>query len=141
MRHEQQALAGADPRWRTLWLWHSAEESEHRCTAFDLYRATGGNEKFRRSIFRIVTLHFFTDLARQTLHHLRHDGALFKLSTWRSAWRLLFARGGLIRESAPGWRRYLQADFHPSQGDHRAARQWLHEHAAVAPAVSATGAA
>ena len=37
-----QALDGAEPRLRTMWLWHSAEESEHRSTAFDVYRALGG---------------------------------------------------------------------------------------------------
>ena len=41
LRHPQ-ALAGAEPRLQTLWLWHSAEESEHRSTAFDIYTAIGG---------------------------------------------------------------------------------------------------
>ena len=28
----------AEPRLKTLWLWHASEESEHRCTAFDMYQ-------------------------------------------------------------------------------------------------------
>ena len=36
-----------DLRLKTLWLWHSAEESEHKSTAFDLYKALGGNEQWR----------------------------------------------------------------------------------------------
>ena len=42
-------LDGSEPRLRTLWLWHAAEEFEHRTTAFDLYRALGGNSTFRRN--------------------------------------------------------------------------------------------
>src|SRR4051812_29945514 len=35
-------LGDRDPRLVTLWLWHSSEESEHKCTAFDLYQALDG---------------------------------------------------------------------------------------------------
>jgi predicted metal-dependent hydrolase len=35
------------------------------------------------------------------------------------------------------WRRYLQADFHPSQGDAQAAERWLADNAAIAPPVRA----
>jgi predicted metal-dependent hydrolase len=30
---------GTEPRLRTMWQWHAAEEAEHRCTAFDVYKA------------------------------------------------------------------------------------------------------
>ena len=129
-------LDGAEPRLRDLWLWHSSEESEHRCTAFDLYRALGGNEKWRRRFFRLVSWHFATDLLRQTLHNLWRDGALSRWSTWRSAWATLFGPAGLVRCQARAWRRYLDEDFHPSQGDGALAQRWLAEHAALAPPVS-----
>jgi predicted metal-dependent hydrolase len=41
LRHPE-ALEGAEERLQTLWLWHSAEESEHRSTAFNIYQASGG---------------------------------------------------------------------------------------------------
>ena len=140
LTHPQQ-LEGAEPRLRDLWLWHSSEESEHRCTAFDLYRALGGNEKWRRRLFRLVTWHFATDLARQTLHNLWRDGALWQVSTWRSAWATLFGPAGLVRCHWRTWRRYLDADFHPSEGDGTKAERWLAEHAELAPPVSAPRAA
>jgi predicted metal-dependent hydrolase len=130
-------LEGAEPRLRDLWLWHSSEESEHRCTAFDLYRALGGNDKWRRRFFRLVTWHFATDLMRQTLHNLWRDGALWQLATWRSAWVTLFGRrDGLVRLQWRPWRRYLDTDFHPSQGDGTRAQRWLAEHASLAPPVA-----
>jgi predicted metal-dependent hydrolase len=134
---QPQLLDGAEPRLRDLWLWHSSEESEHRCTAFDLYRALGGNEKWRRRFFRLVSWHFATDLLRQTLHNLWRDGALARWSTWRSAWATLFGPAGLVRCQAGAWQRYLHEDFHPSQGDGAPAERWLAEHAALAPPVSA----
>ena len=63
-------LAGAQPRLRDLWLWHSSEETEHRSTAFDLYRALGGNERWRLRLFRVVSFYFATDLLRQTARNL-----------------------------------------------------------------------
>ena len=130
-------LEGAEPRLRDLWLWHSSEESEHRCTAFDLYQALGGNHTWRRRFLRIVTWHFVTDVLRQTLHNLWRDGALWQLATWRSAWTHLFGReGGLVRLQWRAWCRYFDADFHPSQGDGTRAQRWLAEHASLAPPVA-----
>ena len=121
-------LAHADDRLRTLWLWHASEESEHRCTAFDLYQALGGNEAWRLRWMRRVTWFFLTDLLRQTVNNLWHDGALFKVTTWRSAWQHLFAKGGLFRDSYAMWRDYFKPDFHPSKHPDDLSRDWLKTH-------------
>ncbi len=128
LRHPE-ALAGAEPRLQTLWQWHSAEETEHCSTAFDMYRALGGNEKYRLRVFRAVTVIFLTDVLRQTLRNLWHDGSFFQASTWRSGWRLLLARDGLLRSNVRGWRDYLAPSFHPSQHDGRLSVRWLQDHA------------
>jgi predicted metal-dependent hydrolase len=128
-------LADAEPRLRDLWLWHASEESEHRCTAFDLYRALGGNETWRRRLFVVVSMHFVLDLTRQTAHNLWRDGHWWRPATWAGAWRLLLGRDGVLRHAWRPWRRYFAADFHPSQGDGAAAAQWLASHQALAPAV------
>lgn len=120
---------GADPRLATLWRWHSAEETEHRSTAFDLYRALGGNEQWRLRLFRIVSFHFITDALRQTLLNLWRNGSWWRLSTWTSGARLLFGRDGLVRRLHGPWRRYLSPDFHPSQQDGAPARAWLEANA------------
>ena len=137
LRHPE-SLAGAEPRLRTMWQWHCAEESEHRSTAFDIYAAMGGNPVWRRRVFRHITNTFLSDMLRQTVRNLWYDGSLFKWSTWRSAARLLFSRDGMFRGNVAGWRAYLADDFHPSQHDARRSGQWLRDNAAqfvvVAPA-------
>ena len=135
------ALQGASERWTTLWLWHASEETEHRATAFDLYRALGGDEKWRLRLFRIVSWQFATDALRQTVSNLRRDGSLWRWSTWASGWRFLFGRQGLVRALAGPWARYRRADFHPSQQDDARALAWLHGHAAQFEAVGRSHAA
>lgn len=130
-----QLLQGAEPRLRDLWLWHCAEESEHRSTAFDLYLAMGGNAQWRRRIFRVVSWHFSIDLARQTLHNLWRDGTWWRLGTWVSAWAMLMGEHGLVRLGLAPWRRYLRDDFHPSQGDGSTGASWLAHNAALVPPV------
>ena len=63
-----------EPRLKNLWLWHSAEEAEHKCTAFDLYQALGGSHTWRVKWMRRVTVFFLTDALRQTALNLHRDG-------------------------------------------------------------------
>ena len=123
-----EVLAGAEPRLQTLWLWHSAEETEHKAAAFDLYRALDGNHAWRVRWFRRITTSFLLDVARQTLANLRRDGTLWRFGTWRSAARLLFGRQGLLRQNIGAWRDYLREDFHPGQHDSDLSARWLAAH-------------
>jgi predicted metal-dependent hydrolase len=119
------ALQGAEPRLQTLWLWHSAEESEHRSTAFDIYKALNGSEAWRNKIFRYITLIFLLDVTRQTVRNLWHDNSLFKWSTWRSAYQLLLSEDGMFRGNYSLWRRYMEPEFHPREQDDSLSVQWL----------------
>lgn len=128
-------LEGAEPRLAALWQWHSAEELEHRSTAFDLYRALGGNELWRKRLFRVVSFNFVADTLRQTVNNLWHDGTLFKPGTWASAWKTLFGHQGLVRCGFGPWRAYLRADFHPLQGDGSGGERWLAANGPLVPPV------
>ncbi len=118
-------LDSSDERLTTLWLWHSAEESEHKSTAFDLYQALGGNHEWRVTWFRRVTIVFLGDTLRQTIANLQRVGTLWKWSTWKSAASYLFGKRGLVRETWRPWREYKRRDFHPSQLDNELSRRWL----------------
>lgn len=140
LRHPE-ALEGAEERLQTMWLWHSAEESEHRSTAFDIYQAMGGGYAWRLRVFRFVSVVFITDVLRQTVRNLWHDGALFRPSTWRSGAKLLMAKDGLIRGNVGMWRDYLREDFHPEQHDASRSQAWLRDNTRHFVPVGSTAAA
>ena len=129
MLHHPELLGTQDPRLVTLWLWHSAEESEHKSTAFDLYHALGGNLEWRVKWMRRVTTIFMMDTLRQTVRNLRRDGTLWKWSTFKSAASFLLGKQGLIRQTYKPWRDYFRPDFHPEEQDASASRRWLSENA------------
>jgi uncharacterized protein len=121
-------LGDQDPRLTTLWLWHSAEESEHKSTAFDLYQALGGSHEWRVKWMKRVTTLFLMETLRQTVLNLRRDGTLWKWSTWQSAASYLFGKRGLVRLTYRPWRQYFRRDFHPREQDASASREWLRQH-------------
>lgn len=120
-----QRLDGCEPRLKALWLWHSAEEAEHKCTAFDLYQALGGSHEWRLRWMRRVTLIFLTDTLRQTADNLRRDGTLWRWRTWVSGARHLLGREGLLRQCYRPWKAYFRHDFHPSQQGSDLSERWL----------------
>lgn len=122
-------LNGSEPRLKTMWLWHSAEESEHKSTAFDLYQALGGSYEWRVTWFRRITFIFLGDTLRQTISNLHRDGTLWKWKTWKSAASYLFGKRGLIRSTYKPWREYLRKDFHPEQQESDLSRRWLTDNA------------
>ena len=126
MKHPE-ALDGADERLKKLWLWHSAEEAEHRAIAFEVYKAIGGDHRWRLRTYRYVTFTFLSDVFRQTINNLYRDRALFKWSTWSSCWQHLFARDGLLRGNLPAWKDYFRPDFHPLDHDASDSERWLRD--------------
>ncbi|HKX40168.1 MAG TPA: metal-dependent hydrolase [Burkholderiaceae bacterium] len=122
-----QVLEGAEPRLKTMWLWHASEEAEHRSVAFDVYRALGGSELWRRRWMRIVALHFTTDVLRQTARNLWEGGELLRWRTLTSAVRFFFGEHGLVRHTFRPWRDYFKASFHPMQQGGALAERWLAE--------------
>lgn len=124
LSHEH-VLDNCEPRLKALWLWHSAEESEHKSTAFDLYQALGGSHGWRVKWMRRITLIFLTDTLRQTALNLKRDGSLWRWSTWRSGFRHMLGQQGLLRASFRPWRAYFQPGFHPSQQVSELSDNWL----------------
>lgn len=127
MLRNEDMLNATEPRLKTMWLWHAAEESEHKTTAFDIYRELGGSEEYRLKWFKRVTVLFLIDAARQVVNNLWHDGSLFKWSTWKSAASYLFGQRGLLRSLYQPWKTYLRAGFHPNEHDATLSENWLRD--------------
>lgn len=122
-------LKNADIPVQTLWRWHAAEECEHKAVAFDMYQQLGGNHTGRIQWFVYISIHFATDVIRQTINNLWHDRTLHKPSTWWSALQFCFGRHGWIWRCTPRFFAYVRKDFHPNQLDDAClARDWLQQH-------------
>ena len=124
----------AEPRMRTLWRWHAAEETEHRAVAFDLYQALGGNYRWRVRWYLYVLVLFAMDATRQTVLNLWRDNTLFKLGTWWSAATFLLGRDGMVWRCTRPLLQYFRRDFHPDQellqpAAQTLAGEWLQAHA------------
>jgi predicted metal-dependent hydrolase len=138
LRHPEW-LDGAEPQMRTLWSWHAAEETEHKAVAFDVYRAVGGGAVRRTLWYLYSSVIFWRDVARQTAHNLKRDGALFSGRTWGSALRTWFGRGGLAWHLARPGLDYLSPRFHPWQHDNRdLMRMWLESNDGTYRAIGST---
>jgi len=118
-------LSGCESRLSDLWKWHSAEENEHKATAFDLYQALGGNHEWRMKWFWRTTIVFLGDLAHQTWANLKRDGVQWHWRTWVSAAQLCFGKSGIVRTMFKHWKAYLRPDFHPSQLTDDLSERWL----------------
>ncbi|HEX9171186.1 MAG TPA: metal-dependent hydrolase [Telluria sp.] len=118
LRHPE-CMADAEPSLRTLWLWHAAEESEHKAVAFDVYLAAGG-KYWRRVLWYVhISFMFAMDTLVQTTHNLHRSGQLWRLRTWASAANTWFGRRGLFWHLLLPSLQYLAPGFHPWRHDNR----------------------
>ena len=118
MLSHPEALVGAEKRLQTLWLWHSAEESEHRSTAFDIYKAMGGSEEWRIKIFRYITITL--SVGCDTSNHTQPLARRQPLPMEHVAQCLSFAVGHRTACSGgttPSGKTTCAPDFHPRQQD------------------------
>lgn len=83
-KHAGELFGGAEPVPTTLFMWHLAEEVEHKCSAFDVYERVDGS-KLRYALAMVlgtVLLGWFAWLSALVM--LRDDGRLFSpVSHWR----------------------------------------------------------
>jgi predicted metal-dependent hydrolase len=122
-------LDAAPESLRLLWLWHAAEECEHRGIACDVYRALGGGYIRRIAWFVYISLVFTLDTTAQSLHNMYRSGHLFGLGDWARGLRFLFGRNGVAAWVIPAWFDYFRPKFHPrDRGRGAAGRDWLLGH-------------
>ena len=118
-------LAGGEEQAKALWLWHAAEEIEHKGVAYDTWlHATADWSRFRRwriksLVMLITTWRFFTGRTRGMLELLRQDG-LTGPKVWARLFWYAFGNPGMARKIAGVWAAYFLPGFHPWKHDDRA---------------------
>jgi uncharacterized protein len=120
---------GADPNVLALWNWHAAEETEHKATCYDIYRAAGGSY-WRRAVTLPVawSLILMISLVNTTVL-LSKDGKLFTGDTL-SGLRYLFGRRGMVTGLLPAFFEFFGRRWHPwKQDNSEAIRKWTRENA------------
>jgi uncharacterized protein len=133
-------FAPAQPKMRTLWIWHAAEETEHRAVAFELYQRLGGGWLRRSAWFVYVLGMFSVEAGLQSTINLWRDGTLFKFSTLRGMASFYFGRDRMLARCMGPLLAYLKPGFHPDQERHSPtgtdlAQQWLQANAGAWRAV------
>ena len=112
-------LEGAHPEMAALWRWHSAEETEHKAVAFDVYLAANGHDLERGTVMALATLIFWAKVAEQQLRMMATDDMLLDAKEWRSLFRFLFVKPGVLTRLAPHYLAYYRPGFHPWDLDDR----------------------
>ena len=118
-------LKGGEPQAAGLWLWHAAEEIEHKGVAYDTWmHATRGWTRFKRwkvksIVMLLATWRFFHGRRKGMLELLRQDGMTGPKVWARLAW-YAFGRPGMARKVAGVWFSYFLPGFHPWTHDDRA---------------------
>jgi hypothetical protein len=118
-------LAGGDEQAKALWLWHAAEEIEHKGVAYDTWlHATKDWSRWKRwkiksLVMLATTARFVKGRSRGMTELLRQDGITGPKAWARMAW-YAFGNPGMARKVAGVWVSYFLPRFHPWQHDDRA---------------------
>lgn len=120
-----QLTAGADPNVDALWRWHAVEETEHKATCYDIYRAAGGDYAHRVITLPIAWSIILGISLWNMVTLLRADKRLFTRDTL-SGLRYLFGRRGLVTGLLPAFFSYFSPRWHPWKDDNSAQiARWL----------------
>lgn len=108
--------ADADPNVLALWDWHAMEETEHKATCYDIYRAAGGGYLRRALIMPGAWSMILLISLVNTFDLLRTDKRLFTRDTWDGL-RYLFGPRGMVSGLLPTFFTFFRPRWHPWQTD------------------------
>lgn len=107
-----------------LWLWHAAEEVEHKGVTYDTWlHATREWSRWKRwkiktLLMLVVTRNFFANRVEDTLDLLAQDG-LTGMKWKLRVFAYLLWKPGILRRIFPAWMAYSLPGFHPWKIDDR----------------------
>jgi uncharacterized protein len=111
-RHLRLLFDDADPAVATVFIWHLAEEVEHKCVAFDVHRSVDDSRLryLLAGLCSLAVLAWFTVLG--TVTQLATSGRIWSPVAW---WRLLRWSISLAFEVLPDLFVSAMPGHHPSQ--------------------------
>lgn len=112
-------LESAHPTMAALWRWHAAEETEHKGTAFDVFRAAGGTYGERVTTMIGATVVFWAKVVEHQLRLMKEDGILLSPKEWRQFARWVFIDPGWAWPLLAMYLDYYRPGFHPWDLDNR----------------------
>ena len=96
-----------------LFIWHAAEEIEHKGVAYDAYQEVDGSVFLRNFALATTTIGILLLIFIRIFPLLRKDGLAWKWSTWKGGLSFLFGRQGLFTLVLDHYLQFYQSDFHP----------------------------
>jgi predicted metal-dependent hydrolase len=137
-------LEGAHPEMAAMWRWHAAEENEHKCLPYDVFKAVGGHYTIRVATMLGATAIFWTRVIGHQAEMMQADGTAFSPEEWWAVLKFLFIEPGGMFQLWGMYFQYFRPGFHPMDIDSTALLDaWRAEYAEspvyahAAPAVAA----
>ena len=110
-------LEGAHPSMKQLWMWHAAEENEHKAVAFDVYEAAGGFYAERSFVMLVATVVFWAKVVEHQWRIMQVDGTLLSPEEHAKLLGWLFGEPGAMRAMWRHWLSWFRPGFHPNDVD------------------------
>lgn len=111
--NEPRLLEDCDPHMAALWLWHAAEEYEHKAVAFEVFQAAGGTWAERSIVMLGATAIFWVKVLEHQVILMRDDGTAGSAREWLDLVRFLAWKPGVLHHVARHYLEYFRPGFHP----------------------------
>lgn len=118
-------LADWNPEFRAFWLWHSAEEIEHKAVCFDLYQQLGGTYLMRCKALVIATSRML-EVFWKSQHDLMQQNCQLlglkmpsKSQIIKANMAFNFGQNGIFRGCQSTYSQWFMPNYHPWKHDNR----------------------
>jgi predicted metal-dependent hydrolase len=115
-----EVLDNAPETFRSMMLWHSVEEIEHKAVAFDVFRLQVNDEFMRRRVMVIAMITIFSRIAFFQVRMLWKTKHMPNIKEWIGATRFFWGKKGILRANSKGMKKFFQRNFHPNDIDQSA---------------------
>lgn len=108
------------PSFKTLFIWHAIEESEHKAVAFDVYQNTIGSYPRLMAAYLWTSSLLITMTSYYMARILIKDGSIFNVKATLKGLNWMFGvgrNGGHLRRMLPEYLTFFRPNYHPWEND------------------------